>query len=90
MADLPRIITLHDFTLEVSKDKPKEKAFAESLDLEILAKTYRYLTTAEESVDNNSKKLNQKNIKSTTPPQAKNDDTEMDLNIEHEVGENNG
>ncbi len=72
VADLPRVITLHDFTLEVSKEKSKEKAFTEFLDLEILAKTYRYITVAEaDSSDNNSKNLKQKNAAPVIAPQAR-------------------
>jgi type IV pilus assembly protein PilO len=36
MAGLPRIVTLHDFQISAVKDKPN------SLDMKIIAKTYRY------------------------------------------------
>lgn len=36
MAGLPRIVTLHDFQIKAVKDKPN------SLDMKIIAKTYRY------------------------------------------------
>jgi type IV pilus assembly protein PilO len=36
MAGLPRIVTLHDFQIKAEKDKPN------SLDMKIIAKTYRY------------------------------------------------
>lgn len=36
MAGLPRIVTLHDFQIEATKDKPN------ALDMKIIAKTYRY------------------------------------------------
>jgi type IV pilus assembly protein PilO len=36
MAGLPRIVTLHDFQITAVKDNPN------SLDMKIIAKTYRY------------------------------------------------
>lgn len=72
LTDLPRIITLHDFNLEVSKDKSSQKTVSESLDLEILAKTYRYL--AQEISDESKIKKNNKLHKNTKDNEAQSDE----------------
>jgi type IV pilus assembly protein PilO len=47
VAELSRIVTFHDFTLVVNPEAQKQRIVGESLDLEILAKTYRYLAISE-------------------------------------------
>lgn len=42
VSGLPRIVTLHDFSIKPVQDKSKEGDLSGELDMEILAKTYRY------------------------------------------------
>ncbi len=85
LTDLPRIITLHDFNLEVSKDKSSQKTVSESLDLEILSKTYRYLAqeiSDEKKNKNKNTKDNKTQSDESTDAKQEKDKTDFDVSID--------
>lgn len=56
VSSLPRIITFHDFKLEISAINPNEpKHSPDGLELNILAKTYRYIAHNGQDVENSPK-----------------------------------
>ena len=58
VAALPRIVTIHDFSIQRHKDKTKE-----ALVMEATAKTYRYLDDDEIAASNAKKKKKKKKRK---------------------------